>query len=120
MRHLVLALILAAPIMAETVVYDRDNGQTIRMWSGDLLAVKLLVPHGTEGWQVSQMDYGMFLRPVVSIEGGTSMLGTDFQVFRFRAIGTGRSQLELRYVRPFEPGYNPPLRIYRLQVIVSP
>jgi hypothetical protein len=120
-RNLLLLLAVVAPVMADTVVYDRDNGQTVRMWSGDMLVVKLLVPHGAQGaWQVSRMDYGIFLRPAVSIEGGTPMPGTDFQVFRFRVVGTGRTTLELRYVGPLERGYNPPLRIYRLQVIVSP
>jgi hypothetical protein len=86
-----------------------------------VLVVKLLVPHGVqEAWQVSRMDYGIFLRPTISIEEGTSVPGTDFQVFRFRAVGTGRTTLELRYVRPLDRDYNPPLRIYHLQVIVSP
>jgi hypothetical protein len=118
--RLLLAISLATPVAADTVVYDRDNGQMVRMWSGDVLVVKLLVPHGADGWQVSRMDYGIFLGPVISIEGSASVSGTDFQVFRFRAAGTGHTTLELRYVRSLERGYNPPLRIYRLQVIVSP
>ena len=46
-----------------------------------------LAPHGAEGWQVSRRDYGVSLRPAVTTEGGAPMPGTDFQVFRFRAIG---------------------------------
>lgn len=120
MRYLVLLLAFANPVMADTVVYDRDNGQSVRMWSGDVLVVKLLVPRGVEGWQVSWMDYGIFLRPAVSIEGDTPIPGTDFQVFRFRAVGTGSTTLELRYVGPSNSNYSPPLRIYHLHVIVSP
>jgi hypothetical protein len=121
MKPLLLVLAIISPIMADRVVYDRDNGQTVRMWSGDMLVVKLLVPQGGQGaWQVSRMDYGIFLRPTVSSEGGTSLPGTVFQVFQFRAVGTGRTTLELRYAGPLDRRYEPPLRIYRLQVIVSP
>ena len=101
--------------------YDRDNGQTVRVPAGQLLAVKLMVPQGVQsGWQAVRLDYGR-LMPVggPTIEPGGSVPGTDFQVFRLRTVGEGRTTLELQYVRPIERGYNPPLRLFRLQMIVT-
>ena len=115
-----LALLLLATSQYLTF-YDRDNGQTVRVPAGQVVTIKLMVPQGARsGWQPVRLDYGRLI-PMggPTLEPGGSVPGTDCQVFQFRTVGEGRTTLELQYVRPIQRGYNPPLRLFRLQIIVT-
>jgi hypothetical protein len=110
MKHLLLIMVCCVSLGA--TVYERDNGRTIGMRSDEVLRVKLQVPTGVPAWQVSYIDRGFFIQSNTDVRG-------DTQTFQFLPIRQGITRLELRYTRPIERGYNPPFRIYRLQVIIN-
>ena len=115
-----LALLLLATSQYLTF-YDRDNGQTAHVSAGQVVTIKLMVPQGVRsGWQPVRLDHGRLI-PMggPTLEPGGSVPGTDCQVFQFRTVGEGRTTLELQYVRPIQREYNPPLRLFRLQIIVT-
>ncbi len=122
----VLVLLLAAAASASAGklidVSDPDDGGTVRMNPGDTLRVRLHATPGTGyAWTVAQIDAAMlaeaaprkFVPPPKQIPGA---VGHD--VFEFRAARSGRTTLELNYVRPWENGVAP-ARTFKLKVSIE-
>jgi inhibitor of cysteine peptidase len=99
-----------------------DNGSAVKLQSREGLSVSLSITTGTGySWRVVRID-----RKVLRQDGQPTLVRGDHpmpgasatEVFRFMAAGTGTTQLELDYVRPWEKGVAP-ARTFRLEVTVS-
>ena len=99
-----------------------DNGSALKLQSGEGLSVSLSITTGTGfSWRVVRID-----PKVLRQDGQPTLVHSDHpmpgatatQVFRFMVAGTGTTQLELDYVRPWEKGVAP-ARTFRLDVTVS-
>lgn len=124
-----LGLFLHAPATADdaadapkdpVVVTSREHPDQVNLNRGGTLVVKLESQPGTGfGWQIAKNDRAILapegapmLEPDKSLPGGT-----EWQVFRFRAAAAGADDLELNYLRPFDPA-KPPAKTFRLRVQV--
>ncbi len=101
---------------------EADNGSALKLQSGEGLSVSLSITTGTGySWRVARID-----RKVLRQNGQPTLVhsahpmpgATATQVFRFVVMGTGTTQLELDYVRPWEKGIAP-ARTFRVDVTVS-
>jgi inhibitor of cysteine peptidase len=121
-----LAILLAASAstLADKLidVSDPDDGGSVQMSPGDTLRVRLHATPGTGySWTVGKVDAAAlaesaprkFVPPPQQIPGAE---GHD--VFEFRAARSGRTSLELRYLRPWEKN-TPPARIFHINVNVE-
>lgn len=81
-------------------VTDTDNNGEFNLNPGDTLVVRLSSNHTTGySWQVAQNDASL-LRPLGNryVRSRTKLMGAPgFQVFRFKAVGSGGTQLILFY-----------------------
>ncbi len=102
------------------VVGDGDSGKTVALAKDQELIVRLEVQLGTGySYQVVKLAPEV-LAPVgePTIEQGEGLPGgREFQVFRFRAVGSGTADLRLHYRRPFDPPETPPAKVFRLKVV---
>jgi inhibitor of cysteine peptidase len=101
---------------------DPDDGGTVRMNPGDTLRVRLHATPGTGySWAIGAADAAMlaesaprkFVPPPKQIPGAE---GHD--VFEFRAARSGRTSLELKYVRPWEK-QAAPARTFKIKVNIE-
>lgn len=104
------------------VVGDADHGKTVELAKDQELIVRLEVQLGTGyHYQVVQIDQDVWA-PVgePTFEEGDGLPGgREFQVFRFRAVGSGTADLRLHYRRPFDPPETPPARVFPLKVVCN-
>ena len=104
------------------VVGDADSGKTVELARNQELIVRLEVQLGTGfSYQVVKLDQEV-LAPMgkPTIEEGEGLPGgREFQVFRFRAVGSGTVNLRLHYRRPFDPPETPPAKVFRLKVVCN-
>jgi inhibitor of cysteine peptidase len=119
---LLFAATAAAPTAKVIDVSDPDEGGTVQMTPGDTLRVRLHSQPGTGySWTVAEVDAAAlaesaprkFVPPPQQIPGA---IGHD--VFEFRAARSGRTSLEMSYVRPWEKGVAP-ARTFRLNVNIE-
>lgn len=128
LARLLLALIVllcaavsaAAPKLID--ISDPDDGGTVQMSPGDTLRVRLHAQPGTGySWTVAKIDPAAlaesaprkFVPPPQQIPGA---IGHD--VFEFRAARSGRTSLEMHYVRPWEKNAAP-ARTFRVNVNIE-
>ena len=106
-----------------TSLTDADNGKQIIVKSGDVMTVTL-VSNPTTGysWQVMEIDNAILVqdgepeyKQSSSAEGLVGAGGTE--TFKFKAIGSGETMLELGYMRPWESV--PPIETFIAQIIVQ-
>ncbi len=101
------------------MVGDADSGKTVELSRNGKLVVRLAVQLGTGySYQVAKIDNNLLV-PVgaPTIEDGEDLPGgREFQVFRFRAVGSGTVDLRLHYRRPFDPPETPPAKVFTLEV----
>jgi inhibitor of cysteine peptidase len=102
-----------------------DNGRTVAVEQGQVLVISL-ASNPTTGylWEVQEVD-GAILRQegeaeyVASDSGQTPLAGAGgTETFRFRAEGSGETQLTLVYRRPWEEGVDP-LETFSIQASVQ-
>jgi uncharacterized lipoprotein YbaY/predicted secreted protein len=111
-----------APSPADTTLLNGDDGKTIDLEAGQMLAVRLdSNPSTGYGWQVEQVDEAVlnqqgdpqFIQPPDSPPGAGGA-----QVFLFTAVAAGQTTLMLVYTRPFEPDVAP-VQTFTIQVRVA-
>jgi predicted secreted protein len=116
--HAVLADDPAAPNPQPVVVTSREHPEQVNVNKGGMLYVKLETQPGTGfGWKIAKND------PTVLAPEGVAMLepdkslpgGTEWQVFRFHAVAAGADDLEMHYMRAFDPA-KPPAKTFRVRV----
>jgi inhibitor of cysteine peptidase len=120
---IVLLLAASAASAAKLIdVSDPDDGGTVQMSRDDTLRVRLHATPGTGySWTVGKVDETAlaesaprkFVPPPKQIPGA---VGHD--VFEFRAARSGRTSLEMRYVRPWEKDAAP-ARTFRVDVNIE-
>jgi predicted secreted protein len=107
---------------ADVALTNSDDGKTIGLKAGQILAVRLdSNPTTGYSWQASQVDGAVlkqqgdpqFIRPADAPPGAGGA-----QVFRFTATGMGTTTLTLAYKRSFEPEAAP-AQTFTVQVTVE-
>jgi inhibitor of cysteine peptidase len=106
-----------------TLITDADNGEQITIQSGDVVTVSL-VSNPTTGysWQVMETGNTILVQDghpeYKEAPGSESLVGAGgTEVFRFKAVETGTTMLELGYLRSWESV--PPIETFRIQVVVE-
>ena len=106
-----------------TQIKDVDNGKQITIRSGDVATVTL-VSNPTTGysWQVMEVDNTILVQDgnpeYKGAQGSEGLVGASgTETFRFKAVGTGTTTLELGYMRPWESV--PPIETFNIQVVVE-
>ncbi len=107
---------------ATVTVTQKDDGTKIKLSRGDTLLVKLEMQAGTGFlWEVAKVDKDKLKqegkheveKPDKKVVGGKAT-----QVYRFKAMATGASDLELHYKRPFEKD-KPPAKTFKVTVVIE-
>ena len=129
MRTVVMMSFFLAPALFSscgtqgTQITDVDNGKQITIRSGDVATVTL-VSNPTTGysWQVMEVDNTILVQDgnpeYKGAQGSEGLVGASgTETFRFKAVGTGTTTLELGYMRPWESV--PPIETFNIQVVVE-
>jgi len=107
----------------EAQATQADNGGQITLQPGEVMTVTL-ESNLTTGysWQVLKIDNAILVQegdPTYEQSPGSEGLvgagGTE--TFRFKAVASGETSLELGYMRPWESV--PPIETYAVQVVVQ-
>jgi inhibitor of cysteine peptidase len=92
--------------MAEVVISQADQGNTIEVQQGDLIVIQI-DENPTTGYR---WELGAYGQPVVEFADsdyqsptGAGMGGGGTRTFRFRAATEGRSTIQLKLRRSWEP-----------------
>jgi inhibitor of cysteine peptidase len=106
---------------ASTVEMDADDdGREVHLQMGQTLVVTLESnPSTGYRWEVAVNDAAI-LRPMgePQFQPESAAIGAGgMEIFRFEAVGIGRTHLELIYRRPWEEGVEP-LQTFTLRVVV--
>ncbi|MFZ4729446.1 MAG: protease inhibitor I42 family protein [Pseudanabaena sp.] len=102
----------------EVIVNDTNNDTQIVLNKNNILIVKLLANLGTGyGWEIVKSDR---LQPLTDsvlppLQADEVTGASEIQIFRFVAQNSGRTILELHYLRAWEKNV-PPLKTYRLNI----
>jgi len=104
-----------------TSLTDADNGKQISVKAGDDITLTLESnPTTGYSWQVMVMD-GTVVTQVGESEyrsDGQNIPGSGgTETFRFKAVNSGKTSLELGYMRPWESVQ--PLETFTLQIVVQ-
>jgi predicted secreted protein len=96
-----IAILASCSMKPAMTVTDADNGTSVEIKSGDVLAVKLAAQLGTGfGWKVSTENKNLTLKgePEQVSKNGQIPGGPDYQTFKFKAGEKGETLLKLQYV----------------------
>lgn len=111
--------LLACLFALSLPLYDRDNGSTVDLDLGDEMVVKVLVANEEGGiaglWTLSSNNAGVLLRGKGRFEDSRQP-GTMFQVFVWRGVSAGNTEIRLQYTG--NGTYVPPRSLYTLKVRV--
>lgn len=110
-----------APAVGKVTVTREDDGGTVELSMGQTLVVEL-DSNATTGysWRVTKID-----EDIVEQEGDGTYVQTGdpdamgaggIETFEFKSVASGRTRLELSYVRSFEEEDDP--RTFGLEVVV--
>ncbi len=106
-----------------TSLTDADNGKQITVKSGDLVTLTL-VSNPTTGysWQVMEIDSVILIQDgepeYKQSPGSEGLVGAGgTETFRFKAVGSGKTTLNLGYMRPWESVQ--PTETFKVQVVVQ-
>jgi inhibitor of cysteine peptidase len=120
---LVLSLLLTACGSKATTLTEADDGTQIELSPGQTLTITLPSnPTTGYSWQVAQIDTNLLEQQgqpeYQQSPGSKDMVGAGgAETLRFKALGTGQTDLQLAYQRPWETGI-PPIRTFSITVIV--
>ena len=99
------------PTLSGKVEIDGSaNGQQVTMINGQILIVSLDANPSTGFvWEVSEVDTGVLEQlGIPRFQAGSSLLGAEgVQVFEFRSLTGGQTELKMVYVRAFEEDAEP-------------
>jgi inhibitor of cysteine peptidase len=118
---LVLALFSSCGTQGAQIT-DANNGEQITIKSGDVITVTLASnPTTGYSWQVIKIDNAILVQDgdheYEQSPGSEGLVGAGgTETLRFKANGTGKTTLELGYMRPRESV--PPIESFLLEVIV--
>ena len=104
-----------------THLTDADNGKQVNVKSGEVITLTLESnPTTGYSWQVIKINNAI-LTQVGDVEyksdGRTIPGAGGMETFRFEAVGTGETTLELGYMRPWESV--PPIETFTVQIVVQ-
>ena len=106
----------------DVILTEENNGQTVDVETEGTIVVRLKSQMGTGyGWQISKADdkrVKLVGEPELENAEDRKSGGVEHQVFRFKAISRGTSELELVYIRPWEKTAKPS-KTFRLKVRVQ-
>jgi inhibitor of cysteine peptidase len=92
--------------MAEVVISQADQGNTVEVQQGDLIVIQI-DENPTTGYRWELGSYGQQVVEFVDSDyqspTGAGMGGGGTRSFRFRASTAGRSTIQLRLRRSWEP-----------------
>jgi inhibitor of cysteine peptidase len=98
-----------------------DNGGQINLQPGEVMTVTLKSNLTTGySWQVMEIDNTVLFQdgdPEYRSDGQNIPGAGGTETFHFKATGTGKTTLELGYMRPWESV--PPIETFSLQVVVQ-
>ena len=107
----------------EAQATQADNGRQITLQPGEVMTITLESNLTTGyGWQVLKIDDAVLVQvgdpTYVQSPGSTGLVGAGgTESFRFKAVASGETSLELGYMRPWESV--PPIETYSVQVVVQ-
>jgi inhibitor of cysteine peptidase len=107
----------------EAQATQADNGGRITLQPGEVMTVTLNSnPTTGYGWQVLKINNAILVQEGDSVyeqsENSEGLVGAGgTETFRFKAVGSGETSLELGYMRPWEDV--PPIETYSVLVIVQ-
>lgn len=114
--------VTAGQSAANRIVTATERNTNARLAVGDTLVVRLQsTPSTGYGWQIAACNKKVLKQmgePVLEDSGKNLPGAPQHQVFKFKALATGNTVLELHYVRPWEKG-KPPATIYKLSVTIT-
>jgi inhibitor of cysteine peptidase len=102
---------------------DADNGKQISMRPGEILTLTLESnPTTGYSWQVMELDSAVLTQEgdpeYKQSSGAEGLVGAGgTETFRFKAVGSSETTLELGYMRPWESV--PPVETFTIQVDVE-
>jgi inhibitor of cysteine peptidase len=102
---------------------DADNGKQISMRPGEILTLTLESnPTTGYSWQVMELDSAVLTQEgdpeYKQSSGAEGLVGAGgTETFRFKAVGSSETTLELGYTRPWESV--PPVETFTIQVDVE-
>lgn len=105
---------------SELTLTEADNGRSIDLPQGRTLAIKLEAnPSTGYTWEVAELNPPILRQEgAVEFKPNSTLIGAPgTMTFRFKAINTGNTTLELIYHRPWEQDVAP-LKTFTLQVSV--
>jgi len=97
-------------VSGEVEIDGSANGQQVTMINGQILIVSLDANPSTGFvWEVSEVDTGVLEQlGIPRFQAGSSLLGAEgVQVFEFRSLTGGQTELKMVYVRAFEEDAEP-------------
>jgi predicted secreted protein len=129
---LIVCCALVRPLKAEAppvdkpkvarVVEMKDADSTVTLSTGDIFEIRLpAVPGSGYSWQLLEQKDGApfrLMEPPTFVEEGSVKPGaSEVQVFRLKADKVGSSELELKYVRPWDKD-SVPLKKFRVNLSI--
>lgn len=100
---------------------EKDQGRSQSMRVGDILEISL-EGNPTTGyiWELAKSDTIILIQKgEPDYQASTRLMGSGgMYAFRFEAIKSGESELELIYHRTFEKD-TPPIKIFKVRIIVQ-
>jgi inhibitor of cysteine peptidase len=106
-----------------TRITDANNGEQVTIKAGDVVIVTL-VSNPTTGysWQVMEIDNAILVQDgdpeYEQSPGSEGLVGAGgTETFHFKAVETGKTTLELGYLRPWESVL--PIETFTIQVVVE-
>jgi inhibitor of cysteine peptidase len=104
-------------------VTDLGNGGNVELHKGDTLKLRLkATPSTGYTWQIAELNIS-----ILALSSGPTYIpppnvvpgAEGHQKFLFSAVASGRTQLQLSYVRPWEKKNAKPARTFTLNVTVD-
>jgi len=115
------AMVFSCTIKPALTVSDADNGTRVEVRSGEILAVRLSAQLGTGyAWKVVAAGKNVEQKgePQQMAGEGQKPGAPDYQVFKFKAVEKGESELKLQYAEGWKKDAKPH-REFAVTVVVK-
>ncbi|HOT46215.1 MAG TPA: protease inhibitor I42 family protein [Spirochaetota bacterium] len=116
-----MAMVFSCTMKPSVTIADADNGTRVEIKSGEILAVRLSAQLGTGfGWKVVAAGKNLEQKgePQQAAKEGQRPGASDYQVFTFKAVEKGESELKLQYIEGWKKDAKP-LRDFAVTVMVK-